>query len=160
MQVVVYLIFFVAHMNISFIIKVKILVLIKLAYTPEIMLNIEPRMVCIFWVHSPISCEHISFLCLFLGPHPITHHSNIGVQIIVMLDSGMSTLREVGGSEITEAIAFSVFDNRWMALCHVSKPGMSFDGLCIRQKIWFIMALAGLQVAITNCYEKLSARAS
>ena len=35
-------------MNISFIIKVKILVLIKLLYIPpEIMLTIEPRMVSI-----------------------------------------------------------------------------------------------------------------
>ena len=148
-------------MNISFIIKVKILVLIKLLYIPpEIMLTIEPRTVSIIWARSSISSAHIFFLCPFLGQHPITHHSNIGVQIIAMLDLGTSTVREIGGSEITEVIALSVFDNRWMALCHVSKPGMSFDRLCIKQKIWFVMALAGLQVAITNCYEKLSARAS
>jgi hypothetical protein len=52
-----------------------------------------------------------------------------------MLDLGTSTLREVGGSELIEAIALSIFGNRWMALCHVSKPGMSFDRLCIKQKI-------------------------
>ena len=76
-----------AHMNILFIIKVWILALVKWLYSPLTMLTIEnPRMVSIFWAFSPIS-----FWYLFLVPHLTIYHS-LGVQIITMLDLGMSTL--------------------------------------------------------------------
>ena len=35
----------------------------------------------------------MSFSCPFLDPHLTTFHSNIGVQVIAMLDLGTSTLR-------------------------------------------------------------------
>ena len=64
---------YVAHMNILFIIKVNILVLIEWSYrSPKIMLTTEPRMVSIYWAHRPICFEHMSFWCSFLDPHP-TH---------------------------------------------------------------------------------------
>ena len=144
MQVGIYLIVFIAHMSISFIIKVKFLVLIKLWYTPpEIMLTIEPRMVGTFWVHSPISYEHISFLMSVL--RSTSNHTSRKYRCPNYFYVGFwhVYLREVGGSEITEAIAVTIFDNRWMALCHVSKPGMSFDGLCIKQRseiLWHWLA--------------------
>ena len=32
-----------------------------------------------FWVHGPMSFQHMSIWCMFLGSHPTMHHSNIGV---------------------------------------------------------------------------------
>ena len=51
------------------------------------MLTIVPRRVSIFWAHSPMSFWHS-----FLDLHLTTHHPNIGVQIIAMLDLGTPTL--------------------------------------------------------------------
>jgi hypothetical protein len=36
----------------------------------------------------------MSFWCPFLDPHLTTYHSNMGVQIIIVLELGMSTSRE------------------------------------------------------------------
>ena len=59
------------HMNILFIIKVKILVLTRrLNGSLPIMWIIEPR---------TISFEHMFFSYSFLEPHLITHHSNIAI---------------------------------------------------------------------------------
>ena len=84
------------HMNILFInIKVKVFMFInEWSYKspPPIMLIIEPRMVSVFWACSPISFKHQIFLgCPFLDPYLTKYHSYIGVQIIVMLELGMST---------------------------------------------------------------------
>jgi hypothetical protein len=64
-----------AHINICFIIKVKILMLIKWSYTSpptkkKIMLNIEPRIVSIFWACSPIYLKHLSFVVSVLRSTP------------------------------------------------------------------------------------------
>ena len=80
--VATFLIIFGAHMNILFIVKVNILVLIKWSYrSPQLCWLTESRMVIIFWARRPISFTHMSFWYLFLGPHQITYHSNIGVLI-------------------------------------------------------------------------------
>ena len=65
-----------AHMNILFIIKVNILMLIKWSYrSPNIMLTIEPRIVSIFWACGPISFRHMmSFWCPLLNPHLTTYY--------------------------------------------------------------------------------------
>ena len=80
MPVAIFLMIFGAHMNFLFVIKVNILVLIKWLYT-QIMLSIEPRLVNKLWALSLISFKHMPSWCPFLDAH-----SNIGVQIIVMLD--------------------------------------------------------------------------
>ena len=56
------------------------------------MLTIELEHVSIFLTRSPISFDDIFLWCAFLGQRLITCHSNIVVQIIVVLDSCMSTL--------------------------------------------------------------------
>ena len=58
------------------------------------MFIIEPKMVNIFWACNPISFKHMSFRCPFLGLHLTTHHSNIGVQIVVVMELSMSSLPE------------------------------------------------------------------
>ena len=53
-----------APMNVSFIIKVKILELMKWSYRsplPPTMLIVQPRIINEFWAHSPISVIHIVF---------------------------------------------------------------------------------------------------
>ena len=80
-------------MSISFSIKLKILVLIRSSCrSPESCWIRNPRKLSIFWVRSPISSKHMSFWFPFFDPHLTTHHSNIGVQIIAMLELGTSTL--------------------------------------------------------------------
>ena len=86
------LIYFGARMNILFIIKVKIFVLI--AWWPyrssqfvRYCQIIELRMVIRFRARIPISFEHT-----FLEPHLTTYHSSIGVKIIVVLDLGTFVL--------------------------------------------------------------------
>ena len=79
---------------ILFIIKVvKILMLIKcLCSSPQIVLTIELEWLACFG-HVVLSLlEHMSFWCPFFDSHLSTYHSNIGVQIIVVLELGMSTL--------------------------------------------------------------------
>ena len=56
------------------------------------MLTNESRMISIFWAHCPTSFDYMFCWCLSLGPYRTTHHSNIGVQCIVMLELGTSTL--------------------------------------------------------------------
>jgi hypothetical protein len=56
------------------------------------MLTMEFTMVSIFLAPSLISFQHLSFWCPFLDPHLTAHHSNIGVQIIVVFELGTSTL--------------------------------------------------------------------
>ena len=56
------------------------------------MLTIEIKRVSIFWAFSLIFFKHMSFWCEFLDSHLIKYHSNIGDQIIVVFDLGMSTL--------------------------------------------------------------------
>ena len=72
-----------AHLNILFIIKVKIVALIKWSYS----LPPTPNYVAywaynghLIWTCSPIVFEHISFWYLFLELQLTTHHPNIGVQ--------------------------------------------------------------------------------
>ena len=66
------LIVFKAHMNILFIVKAKILVIIR---APITMVTIEPKMVNIYWAWTSISLEHFPFWCPILHPRG----SNIGV---------------------------------------------------------------------------------
>ena len=65
-----------------FILKVKILMLIKWSYStlplPHIILTIEPQMVIIFWAHTLFSFRHVYSWYMFLEPHLTTCHSNIG----------------------------------------------------------------------------------
>ena len=83
-------------MNVLFITKVKILVLIEWSYMPPppIVLTIEPRMLSIFWARSPISFKHMSFWCPFFLDILLrsTYHSNTGIHIIAMLRLGTSTI--------------------------------------------------------------------
>jgi hypothetical protein len=80
-------------MNILFIIKVNILVLNKRSCRfPPIMLTIESRFVIIFYTHSPISLNYISFIYRFLEPHLITYCSKIGVRLRSVTELGRSTL--------------------------------------------------------------------
>ena len=54
---------------------------------------IEPRMVNMLWACAPIFCKHMtSFWCSFFDPHLSTHHLNIGVHILGVLDQRWSTL--------------------------------------------------------------------
>jgi len=88
------LIIFGAHMNVSFIIKVMNPVLIKWSNrcAPVMLtIEIEPRMVIIFWACSPISSKHMSFWNPFLEPHLITYHSTKGVQLRSVIELGTST---------------------------------------------------------------------
>ena len=57
------------------------------------MWTIEPRMVIIY-EYSPISFEHVPFWYLFLEPYQSTYHSNIGVLIRKVTESGTSTLQD------------------------------------------------------------------
>ena len=80
-------------MNILFMIKVEILVLIKRSNTSsQIMLIFESTMVIIFWAYSPIVFEHVSYWHLLLEPHLTTYHSTIGVQIREVAEICTSTL--------------------------------------------------------------------
>ena len=66
-------------MNTLFIIKVKILVLIKWLYRPpSIVLTLKSRIVIIFQACSLFSFKHMSFWAPFLEPHLATCYSNIG----------------------------------------------------------------------------------
>ena len=57
-------------MNIIFMIKIKILMLVKWSYwSPPIMLPMELILVIIFWAGSPLSFEQMSFFYPFLEPH-------------------------------------------------------------------------------------------
>ena len=54
---------------------------------------IDPRMVNMLWACAPIFCKHMtSFWCSFFDPHLSTHHLNIGVHILGVLDQRWSTL--------------------------------------------------------------------
>jgi hypothetical protein len=70
-------------MNISFIVKAKILVLIKCSYRSptQIMLSNEARLPNIFRACSAITFEQMPFWCPFFDQHLTTHHFNIGVQL-------------------------------------------------------------------------------
>ena len=75
------------HMNILFMIKVKILMFVKWSYrSPLITQTMEPRMNKIFWAHNPISFKHISVWCPFWDLHLTTHHSNVGAHILEVLE--------------------------------------------------------------------------
>ena len=90
--VAVCLIVFGAHLKVSFIMKMKILSSLSghIGSTqPCWLLSLE--MISISWAHSSIFFEHIFFLLLVLR---VTYHSIIGVEIIVVLDLGMSTFLE------------------------------------------------------------------
>ena len=86
-------------MNILFILKVKILVLMKWSYRfPPVMLTMEPRLIIIFWAHNPTSSKYISpFWYLFLESHQITYHSNVGVLIRKVTNKGSFTLLLIFG---------------------------------------------------------------
>ena len=61
-------------------------------YVPPVIVTIEFRIVSIYWARSPISFKHIAFWCLSLDPYSSTYRSDTGVQIVAVLESGMSTL--------------------------------------------------------------------
>jgi hypothetical protein len=64
---------------------VEMFMLLKWSYRSlPIMLTIEPRMVSMFYAHSPIPFKHMFVWCMFLVPH-LTTLANI-------LDLGTSTL--------------------------------------------------------------------
>ena len=71
-------------MNIFFIIKVKILVLIKL--------TIKPWIIFTFWACDLVSFKQVSFGYPFLEPHPITYHSNTCVQLRQVTERDKFTL--------------------------------------------------------------------
>ena len=80
-------------MNILFIIKFNIFVLIKWSYSfHPTMLTIEPRMVVIFQACSPISFKRMSLWYPFLEAHLTTYHSTIGVLIRNVFELGLSSL--------------------------------------------------------------------
>ena len=60
--------------------------------SPHIMLNIEPTLISTFYAHKPISLKQVSFWSQFFDPHQISYHWHIGVQMIVVLGLGTSTL--------------------------------------------------------------------
>ena len=65
-------------------------------WSPCVVVNIASELgVDSIWFspHSPQSFEHTFFGCKFLDLHLTTYHSNVGVQIIGMLDNlGTSTM--------------------------------------------------------------------
>ena len=70
----------IVHLDILFIIKVKIVMLIMWSYrSPQSCWVLSYTMVSIFWVYTPIFNKHMSFWCMFLTLHLTTYHSNIGV---------------------------------------------------------------------------------
>ena len=70
------------RMNILFIIKVKILVLVKWSYRSlSITLTIEPRMVSVFWCRSPISFKHMFVWNPVLEVHLTIHPLKYGCLI-------------------------------------------------------------------------------
>ena len=71
--VAIFLILFGVHMNKLYIVKVKI----HFLSNNEQM--IQFRMINEFCEHGPISSKWMLLWCLFLDPHLITHHLNIGV---------------------------------------------------------------------------------
>lgn len=67
------------HMNIFFIVKVKVLMLVKWSYMfLHIMLTIEFRIISMFWARSLISFKHTYFWCPFLKSTP--HHMPLGLR--------------------------------------------------------------------------------
>ena len=97
MPVTICLIIFGAHIDILFIIEVKIVMLIKWSYrSPQScsLLNLEWS---VYFEHAVHSHLKTCFLCQFLGPYLTAYHLIIDVQIIVVFDLGMSTLT---GSQI------------------------------------------------------------
>ena len=74
-----------AQINIFFIIRVEILVLIKWSSYPPHTLTIASRMVVIvFWNHNPISLKHMCLWYVFLKARLTTYYSNKGVQLITI----------------------------------------------------------------------------
>jgi hypothetical protein len=79
------------------------------------MLTTELRIISIFWACSPISFKHmIYFWCQFLDPHLTTYNSNVGVQIIVVLEWGTSTLRLI---DICHSCLAKVLPQNLMCVC-------------------------------------------
>ena len=80
-------------MNIFFIIKVRIEVLInRSSGLSSVMLTFEPSMVAIFRACNAIDIRNTSSWCPFLEPHRATYHSNIDVLLREVTDLGKSTL--------------------------------------------------------------------
>ena len=82
-------------MNVILISKVKRLFLIEWLYRSSQLyglLSLE-WLTNSFWAHRPISFKNMMLFCvLFLDPHLTTHHSNIGVYLIWVTESGPLTL--------------------------------------------------------------------
>ena len=84
------------HVKILFIIKVKILMLVKWSYrSPQIMPTIEPRMIIIIWARNPIIFKHKSFWYPFMEANQTTHHLNIGVLVRKVTNWGLCTSQEL-----------------------------------------------------------------
>ena len=57
------------------------------------MLIVEPRIVIIFWAHTPITFKHMPFWYPFWESHQITYHSNTCVTIKKITKLGFFTLQ-------------------------------------------------------------------
>ena len=143
-------------------------------WNPWIMFTIEPRMVSIFWACRLISSKHMVFFCMSIlrfTPYLI-YHLNIGVCIVVMFDSGISTSCEVPSSIERESWHTSVSFKtnrpqtcrRSSAQCsanyiHTSStsPTKTFDCVIVLHYVFqaFISTLSYVKGDITNtlkCY--------
>ena len=67
-------------MNIVFVIKVKIVVLVKWSFrSPTLCSQLSLEWFSYFEHVDPISFKHLIFLYSYLEPHLTKYHSNIGV---------------------------------------------------------------------------------
>ena len=95
--IVICFIIFGAHMNMSFIIKVRSLCSLSghISWTKCMLTTIEPRMVNIFRTCSPIFSKHMmSFVCPVLDAHLTTYHSSLDVWLSPLFNQETSTLIE------------------------------------------------------------------
>jgi hypothetical protein len=105
--VATFLIMFGAHMNISFIIKVRIPVLIKLTTEPSL------RVVIIFWtLDVAIFSTHV-FGDAFLEPHQTTYHTSISVWLRDIIESCTPTLGEAPSQCLYNSHAWNLIKQQW-----------------------------------------------
>jgi hypothetical protein len=94
MPVAICLIIFGSHVNILFIMKVTIPMLIEWSYRNHIPHPANNHVE--YSARTLISYKHMCFWCQFLDAHLATYPSKIGVQVIVVFDLGTSTLMTSG----------------------------------------------------------------
>ena len=87
------LIIFEAQMDILFVHKVKIFMLMKWPYRSLELCRLSNLEWLAYFGHTALSVlKHMSVWRQFFDPHLNAYHSNVGVQIIVVFDLGTSTL--------------------------------------------------------------------